>query len=86
MKTKRARKTIKVQEVKDRLNDFLANSSKELISERKGVISSLEIILFDSGNYSGYKFLTKNEVKDGFPGIRENNGFIDVDCTRRFYF
>jgi hypothetical protein len=71
MAKKNARKTVNVGALLYRLNYFLA-SDKSTAEEREVMCSFVEGILFDTGNYEGYRYLDTDEV--------EGNG------TRRFYF
>jgi hypothetical protein len=63
------RKTIAVAEMTRRVNEMLVHgySSRE---ERHGMIQVLENMLFATGNYRGYRYLSKREVPAGeLPGI-----------------
>jgi hypothetical protein len=66
-----ARKTIAVGTLLHRLNYFLAND-KGTADEREIMISFVEGILHDTGNYRGYRYLDTSEI--------EGNG------SRRYYF
>ena len=68
---KPARKTIAVGTLLHRLNYFLAND-KGTADEREIMISFVEGILHDTGNYRGYRYLDTAEI--------EGNG------SRRYYF
>jgi hypothetical protein len=68
---KTARKTIEVGTLLHRLNYFLAND-RGTADEREIMISFVEGILFDTGNYRGYRYLDTSEI--------EGNG------SRRYYF
>ena len=68
---KTARKTIAVGTLLHRLNYFLAND-KGTADEREIMISFVEGILHDTGNYRGYRYLDTDEI--------EGNG------SRRYYF
>lgn len=70
-----ARKTIEVGKVLKMANGFLAaeNTTGE---EREAVASLLEAILFETGNYRGYRYL---------PNDHNENDFAS-DGTRRYYF
>jgi len=92
-----ARKTFSVEEFTNRANDTLANTP---LSEdfRRGIITALEHILFESDNYRGFRYLTVNEVPAGQrPGINispidgqhledYDARFADTDRTRVRYF
>ena len=82
----KGRKTIEVEAVKNKLNDMLKNGTQSK-DERYGLISAIQTILMDSGNYNGFKYLDESEVpKDELPGIRPNQDFTNTDETRRKYF
>ena len=70
---KPARKTIAVGTLLHRLNYFLAND-KGTAEEREIMISFVEGILFDTGNYRGYRYI------DG------PDGEVDGLGSRRYYF
>ena len=70
---KPARKTIAVGTLLHRLNYFLAND-KGTADEREIMISFVEGILHDTGNYRGYRYI------DG------PDGEVDGFGSRRYYF
>ena len=67
MAKKNARKTVEVGALLYRLNYFLA-SDKSTAEEREVMCTFVEGILFDTGNYEGYRYLDTDEhvwVTDG---------------------
>lgn len=66
-----ARKTIEVGKILKLANHFLANPNSTP-DQREGVCAMLETVLFETGNYEGYRYLDTDEI--------EGNG------TRRYYF
>lgn len=70
---KPARKTVAVGTLLHRLNYFLAND-KGTADEREIMISFVEGILHDTGNYRGYRYI------DG------PDGEVDGLGSRRFYY
>ncbi len=70
---KPARKTIAVGTLLYRLNYFLAND-RGTADEREIMISFVEGILHDTGNYMGYRY------------IEGPNGEVDGLGSRRYYF
>jgi len=70
-----ARKTIEVGKVLRMVNTFLAAKNTRP-DEREGVAAILEAVLFETGNYEGFRYL-ENE-----------HGELDFasDGTRRVYF
>ena len=75
MAKKNARKTVNVGALLYRLNYFLA-SDRSTAEEREVMCSFVEGILFDTGNYEGYRYLDARE----YAGEAEGLG------SRRFYF
>ena len=94
------RKTFKVSELTDMVNHFLANSFYTDPATRKGMMVVLESVLNETGNYKGYRYLSKQEVpKNQKPGINEEcydkidwtnvddiQLFENCDYTRVFYY
>ena len=68
---KPARKTVEVGTLLHRVNYFLA-SENSTAEEREVMCTFIEGVLFDTGNYRGYRYLDTAEI--------EGNG------SRRFYF
>ncbi len=95
-----SKKTINVEYVKQKVNISLKNSLDEYCpkAQRQGMINVLEMILHESGNYKGFRYLLLTEVPEtALPGmvvngtvesipleIRFKEG--DVDSTRVEYF
>ena len=69
--SKTTRKTIEVGTLLHRVNYFLA-SDRSTAEEREVMCTFIEGVLFDTGNYEGYRYLDTDEI--------EGNG------SRRFYF
>jgi hypothetical protein len=70
-----ARKTIEVGKVLRMANTFLAAKNTKA-DEREGVCSLLEAILFETGNYEGFRYLEGSDYPEEFDGLG----------SRRFYF
>ena len=68
---KPARKTVEVGTLLHRVNYFLA-SENSTAEEREVMCTFIEGVLFDTGNYRGFRYLDTAEI--------EGNG------SRRFYF
>ena len=68
---KPARKTVEVGKMLRMANSFLA-AENTTADEREGVCALMEAILFETGNYRGYRYLDTDQI--------EGNG------SRRFYF
>jgi hypothetical protein len=69
-----ARKTVEVGTLLHRLNYFLA-SDRSTAEEREVMCQFVEGILFDTGNYMGFRYIS-SPVADEVAGIG----------TRRYYF
>ena len=107
----KTRKTINVEKVKGMANRALEASMRWCDEEakyvdvdrywRQGVMTMIEQVLMDSGNYKGFGYLTEDEVPAGcLPGIRrelrttapapfnteEVDHFCNTDNTRVRYF
>jgi len=92
------KKTVKVEELKNRMNQFLATYDSKNCSEDfvLGQRVFLEEILFETENYFGFAYLTQNEVPEGEnPGIRHyivssiedmDKRFVDTDKNRVRYY
>lgn len=88
------KKTVKVENLRDTINDMLQNSTASR-DVRRGMMAVLETVLHETGNYRGFRYLTEVEVPDGcLPGITpgdiiingvvQNNKFPD-DSRVRYY-
>ena len=89
-----SRKTIKVETVIDWANNYLARTDDQHRERRLGVLVMLDFILFETGNWQGFRYITNLET-DHTPGVRydENTGallsyeerFENTDRTRVQY-
>lgn len=90
------RKTINIEVVREKVNRMLRDSHQDDHVDRayrEGVISILEDILHDTGNYKGFRYLTQDELfTNCIPGVRRGEDlsyeekFINTDGTRRYYY
>jgi len=90
------KKTIPVERVKELVNAYLTNMPVNIGDGRMeegvrlGAASLLEMILHETGNYQGYRYLKQDEVPKGAkPGIITDpvsgeHTFPD-DSRRRYY-
>lgn len=85
-----SKKTVKVKEIKDDLNVWLANKDWYTPEQRKAIAQVLEHILHMTGNYRGFNYVQwANEggfeqwLKDGEP--KDNSPYLG-DETRRVYY
>ena len=79
-----SRKTIRVEDVIDWANNYLARTDDQHRESRWGVIVMLDMILFETGNWQGFRHITNLETSHT-PGVRydENTGAI-LDYPDRF--
>ena len=90
------RKTIPVTELVDMVNDMLKLSEAGRSDIRRGAINVLEQVLFNTRNYHGFRYLMKDEVISGNPGVNQDASgepcldyetrFANTDSTRVQYF
>jgi len=89
------RKTLKVEDLRVKINSMLADSTCTP-DVRQGMIHVLESTLHETGNYNGFNYLEKRDVKEGqLPGVNMNEDgtlpdyvtrFKNTDDTRRAYY
>jgi len=70
-----ARKTVEVGKILRMANAFLA-AENTTADEREGVAAILEAILFETGNYEGFRYLEGADYPEESDGLG----------SRRFYF
>lgn len=58
-----ARKTIDVEYMKKFVNDFLLNSADEQTVERQSYCTIIEELLYQTGNYKGFNYLTRIDME-----------------------
>ncbi len=73
--TKLTRKTVEVGKLLSMANHFLSASNTNQ-DEREAVSQFMEAILFETGNYQGFRYLPNDHGELDF----------ETDGTRRFYF
>ena len=56
------RKTIKVEEVMNMINSYLAHPDTHSLG-REAIMTLAEGVLMSTGNYKGYRYLDTNEVE-----------------------
>lgn len=88
----KSRKTVEIQPILDSVNIFLKEST-DSSDRRQGNIDVINQVLFVSGNYAGFRYLTESEVpEDQLPGIRMSSvvgvppSFENTDSTRVHFF
>ena len=85
----KARKTIEVEVIKERVNRFLAQSRNQDSEIRKGHHGLATILLMEVGAYRGFNYLRKEDVAPGLTfGVEwaDNNKPIFHDETRTFFY
>lgn len=92
------RKTIEVSRITERLNHILLNTPDSFKPSREVIDSVLVKFLHDTGNYRGFRYLTKYDMQESLDGhsfgINNVNmhhatmeeKFDGTDSTRRCYF
>ena len=85
------KKTFRVQDLKNQVNSFLAESRESLSEQREGAIHVLTSVLHETGNYAGFRYLEQHEIgipnKPGIrPELEKDKWFEDTDSTRVHYF
>lgn len=58
----KARKTIKIDRLKEIVNGMLLNTCDEMKNDRQAVICVLETALHETGNYNGFMYLDKHQM------------------------
>jgi hypothetical protein len=56
------RKTVDVEYMKTFANTILASADPKQVDVRRGVAVMIEEVLFNSGNYKGFRYLDWNET------------------------
>jgi hypothetical protein len=84
------RKTIEIENLKQKANWLLKYSERMGPEWRRGVATLLECALSETGNYKGYNNLNESQVPAGEkPGIifdDVNGNHQYPDDSRRFYY
>ena len=97
----RARKTIDIKRLKELANSYLLNSADDHKDMRFGTACLLEQALHETGNYNGFGYLNRNDMKasdfGSSVGINTDIGvfaedlsheerFEGTDDSRRYYY
>lgn len=78
------RKTINVTDLVDMVNGMLKLSESDRADVRQGAMNVLEGVLHETGNYKGFRYLLKDEVLSGNPGVNYLDGNPHPNPTTRF--
>ena len=82
------RKTFAVEDIKEQANRFFLNSTNDFSSQRKTLQYFVGDILMQTGNYKGFGYLSKSDVKEGstFGVDRTTNPVTFPDESRIFFY
>ena len=94
------RRTVRVADLVDMVNNICKDSAENHRDIRQGAMNVLESVLHSTGNYYGFRYLLKDEVEDGEPGVNydvnecgvmvphpdHEKRFANTDCTRVMYY
>ena len=81
------RKTIPVEDIREQANRFFLNSCNDFSAQRKALQSFVSDILMQTGNYRGFGYLTKDDVKEGSTfGIDRTNLPVTFPDESRIFF
>ena len=80
------RKTFDIAELTTMVNDICQYSVNESKDIRRGAMNVLEEVLHRTGNYKGFRYLSKDYMEAGYTvGINlDPNGEICKDYNQRF--
>ena len=79
-----ARKTIEVGKVLRIANTFLAAKNTNP-DERDGMCSQLETMLFETGNYMGFRYLESSDYPDESVGLGSRRYYYPSEAIRKDY-
>jgi len=79
------RKTIKVTEIKESVNQFLQDSHDDLAGNRRGAMMVLESILHSTGNYQGFGYLSEQDMSESIGTTVGINTVADADDADDLY-
>ncbi len=72
------RKTIKIEVLLNRFNEFILHSKDDLSQSRETLSIQLERVLIEAGNYRGFRYLDKQDMKQSYEGTSVG---INIDDT-----
>ena len=90
----KAKKTIKIDRLKEIVNGVLLNTCDEMRDNRQAATHVLETVLHETGNYNGFMYLDKDQMLESkyghSVGIRIDKSdysekFTGTDESRRRY-
>jgi hypothetical protein len=88
------RKTIEINNIKEKINGIILNSEDNQKEVRESLGLLLEEILMETNNYKGFKYLTKKDMELSYSGTTvgindDQKGktlFEGTDSTRIYYY
>jgi hypothetical protein len=82
------RKTIPVENIREQANRFFQNSKNDFADQRKALQYFVGDLLMQTGNYKGFGYLSKSDVKEGstFGIDRTNLPATFPDESRIFFY
>ncbi len=82
------RKTIAIESIKEQANKIFLESSNDYADQRKAIQYFVGDLLMQTGNYKGYGYLSRSDVKSGLTfGIdRDANPKTFPDESRIFFY
>jgi len=88
------KKTVKVEDLKNQINDMLLNSKDDFQQGRSAVSIILEKVLMNADKYKGFGYLSKSDMQKSSYGTSvgivydDNNNpiFENTDHTRVHYY
>jgi len=91
-----ARKTYKVDDLKATVNAFLFNSEDSMKDARDQMSMLLENVLMETGNYDGFRYISRVEMQESkmgatfgielnCPDLTTEQQFHNTDYTRKQY-
>lgn len=88
------RKTIDILMLRDMANDYIRNVKDDMVKEREGVAALLESALHETGNYKGFRYLTRKDMESSMSGysigidydVEDEFKFVGCDKSRVEYF
>lgn len=84
------RKTVELEKIKLKVNEYFRTSKNESAVQRRTLQFFVTDLLMEAGQYQGFNYLTKNDVKEGLTTGMEWNETGDKvtfkDQSRIFFY
>jgi len=88
MSTTRARKTITVESLRDKVNFMIEATPDDMTRERQALAMVLESVLHDTGNYHGFQYRDIDHSTlsaEGYPTDSHGGRGFGDETRRRYY-